>query len=118
MNEIKQHSNPKFFVVYNATEVVIAEANRLARANVNNAKVTTSGIIFHISFRSNVETIIRSEANNSLVAPSFEKIEAMENWVYENIGGKTAQELARMTAKQFNQNCAGLTVAQIKTKVS
>jgi hypothetical protein len=117
-NEIRAHSHPKFFVVTNPSEAVTAEASRLAKANANNAKITAAGIIVHISFKNNIETIARREAADAVIAPSFEKIEAMENWVFENIGGKAAQELARMTARQFNFNCAGLTVAQIKAKVS
>ena len=118
MNEITTHpTSPKFFVVKNASAGVIAEAGRLAKANVNNAKVTPGGIIIHNSFRSVIETIARKEATEAVVAPAFSSTEMMVEWVYEAIGGKVAQEIARsVTAARFNERYAGMTVSEIKSK--
>ena len=118
MNEITNHpTSQKFFVVKNASAGVIAEARRLAKANVNNAKVTPGGVIVHNSFRSNIETVARKEATEAVVAPAFSSTEMMVEWVYEAIGGKVAQEIARATtAARFNERYAGMTVTEIKAK--
>lgn len=117
MNEIKNHStSPKHFVVFNASDSVIAEAKQLIKSNLNNAKITPNGIIFHINFKSNIETIIWREARDATVAPEFSDFFEMEKWIYDNIGGKASRELIKLTTKMWNKQCAGLTVAQIIKK--
>jgi hypothetical protein len=83
------------------------------------AKVFDNGnIVCHNNYRREFEHMIATSERETAIAPVFEKLDEMDEWIDEHINsGKAAAYLRNYTMRHFNAAYAGKNASEIEAGV-
>jgi len=113
MTTIKNHSNPKYFTIQDATDEMIKKATEISKGNW--ARVTGTTLLVHVSYRSVFENMLEKASRNEAVAPTFEDDTEMGQWLWDHINNaKIASVIEQNGCNWFNEWCAGKTAETIE----